>query len=109
MESILIGNCNNHSKDFILGKLSDVPRLQFINLNRDTDTGGKTRGCLIQGRGGRTRQEKAECLSPRLEDAAKKKGVLVELVSRDLEYKVEGAQRRAGFAAMGRGGYWWDE
>ncbi len=41
-----------------------------------------------------------------LEAAAKKKGVWAELVSRDLKYKVEGAQRRAGFAAMGRWGYW---
>ncbi len=40
-----------------------------------------------------------------LEPAAKK-GVWAELVSRDLEYKVDGAQRRAGFAAMGRRGYW---
>ncbi len=41
-----------------------------------------------------------------LEEAAKKKGVLAELVSRDLEYKFEGAQRWAGFAAMGRQDYW---
>ena len=44
-------------------------------------------------------------LTGELEEAAKKKGVWAELVSRDLEYKVEGAQRRAGFAAMGERGY----
>lgn len=132
IESIHIGGCNHPSKDFILGELSNAPRLQSINLNGDTDTGGMTRKALAEalnrensfpslrrlsypgergtyktGRGRNVRVHEYENVGAKeLEEAARKKGVWAELVSRDLEYKVEGAQRRAGFAAMGRRGYW---
>ncbi|PBK88221.1 hypothetical protein ARMGADRAFT_1084866 [Armillaria gallica] len=117
---------------FILGELSNAPRLQSINLNGDTDTGGRTRKALAlalnradsfpalrrlsypgergtykTGRGRNVRVHEYENVGAKeLEETAKKKGVWAELVSRDLEYKVEGAQRRVGFAAMGRRGYW---
>ncbi|SJL16618.1 uncharacterized protein ARMOST_20144 [Armillaria ostoyae] len=46
--SIHIGGCNHPSKDFILGELSNASRLQFINLNGDTDTGGRTRKAFAE-------------------------------------------------------------
>ncbi|KAK0191859.1 hypothetical protein F5146DRAFT_1037492 [Armillaria mellea] len=121
-----------HIGDFILGELSNAPCLQSINLNGDTDTGGRTRKALAEalnwensfpslrrlsypgergtyktGRGRNVRVHEYENVGAKeLEEAARKKGVWAELVSRDLEYKVEGAQRRAGFAAMGKRGYW---
>lgn len=65
------------------------------------------RGTYKTGRGRNVRVHEYENVGAKeLEEAARKKGVWAELVSRDLEYKVEGAQRRAGFAAMGRRGYW---
>ncbi|KAK0439284.1 uncharacterized protein EV420DRAFT_1584372, partial [Desarmillaria tabescens] len=116
----------------IISELSNAPGFHSIDLNGDTDTGGTTRkafaealnrddsfpalrwlsypgerGTYKTGRGRNVHVHEYESVRTKeLEEAARKKGVRTELAWRDLEYKVEGSQRRAGFAAMSRRGYW---
>ncbi|KAK0229584.1 hypothetical protein EDD85DRAFT_939860 [Armillaria nabsnona] len=109
IESIHIGGCNHPSKDFILGQLSNAPRLQFINLNGETDTGGRTRkgfaeavnrvdsfpplrklsypgerGTYKTGRGRNVRVHEYENVGAKELEETAKKSVLAELVSKDL-------------------------
>ncbi|KAG6818409.1 hypothetical protein H0H93_005204 [Arthromyces matolae] len=130
IQEINLGGCDHPSPSFIIEHLSKAPKLAYISLGGNDDHSGHVRkafakalaqpesfpalrnlsypgqkGTFKTGRGKNVRVHEYENKGEEaLKKAASERNIRVDVAS-DLEYKVEGAQRRAAFAAMGRRGW----
>lgn len=131
IETLKLGGCDHPSPSFIIEHLSRAPKLASISLGGGgDDPSGEIRnafatalnksdtfpalrhlaypgksGTYKTGRGRNVRVHEYENVGEdELRKAAGVRGVRC-FTADELEYKVEGAQRRAGFAAMGRRGW----
>ncbi|RDB19564.1 hypothetical protein Hypma_013372 [Hypsizygus marmoreus] len=131
IERIKIGGCDHPSPKFIIEHLSHAPKLSYISIGGNEDCNGVVRSAFAKalsepdtfpalhtlaypgktgtyktGRGPNVREHKHENPGEdELVKAARERNIRVYIAD-NLEYKVEGAQRRAGFAAMGRRGWY---
>lgn len=130
IETLKLGGCDHPTPSFIIDHLSRAPKLSSISLGGSDDSNGAVRkgfttalkkpntfpalwhlaypgksGTYKTGRGRNVRVHEYENIGEdELCEAARERGLRVS-TAHELEYKVEGAQRRAGFAAMSRRGW----